>query len=76
MYKEAKAKLPHLETVVADDAEEGDDGVDDGEESHRRLHVAGALFQKIVQGTLVIVVFSTIFQPRSVLLATGAFKQA
>lgn len=33
----------HLEAVVSDDAKEGDDGVEDGQDTQRGLHVAAAL---------------------------------
>lgn len=71
-----KEKQTHLEAVVADDAEEGDDGVDDTEKSHGGLHVACALFQEVVQGTFFIIIFSSFLQSRPVLFSTRAFKQA
>lgn len=40
----------HLEAVVADDAEEGDDGVHDGEDAQHGLHVAAALLQDEADG--------------------------
>lgn len=67
---------PNLEAVVADDAEEGDDGVDDGEERQGRLHVTGALFQEVVQRALFVIIFPTFLQSRPIFLSAGAFEQA
>lgn len=58
-----------LEAVVSDDAEEGDDGVGDGEEAQRRLHVARALLQEEVHQALVLVLVPSI-------LHSGAFRLA
>lgn len=38
----------HFQAVVADDAEEGDDGVQHGQDAQRGLHVAAALLQDVV----------------------------
>lgn len=38
-------KNTHLQTVVADQAEQRDDGVEHGQEAQSRQHVAGALLQ-------------------------------
>lgn len=40
-----KTKNTHLQTVVADQAEQRDDGVEHGQEAQSRQHVAGALLQ-------------------------------
>lgn len=60
MWGKSRANTTYLETVVADDTKERDDGVDHGEESQGWLHVACALFQEVVQGTLFIIVFSSL----------------
>lgn len=40
----------YLQAVVADDAEEGNDGVQHGQDPQRGLHVAAALLQHVVHG--------------------------
>lgn len=47
---DASALLPYFQAVVADDAEEGDDGVQHGQDAQRGLHVAAALLQDVVHG--------------------------
>lgn len=54
-----KANTAYLEAVVANDAKEGNDGVNDTEESHGWFHVASALLQEVVQGTFFIIIFSS-----------------
>lgn len=68
--------ISHLEAVVANDAEDGDDSVDDTEESHGRLHVACALFQEVVHGTFFFLIFTSVIKSGPILLSTGSFKHA
>lgn len=54
------SNTPYLEAVVANDTKERDDGVDNTEESQGRLHVACALFQEVIHGTLFVIIFTAI----------------
>lgn len=66
----------NLETVVADDAQERDDGVDHTEECQGWLHVACALFQEVVQGAFFIIVFSPCIESGPILPGTRTFEHA
>lgn len=55
----------YLEAVVADDADEGDDRVQHGQEGQRGLHVARALLQVVKDWDVFVIVVVSSLQPRS-----------